>query len=269
MHRARPPWPTKQPTSSSVTREPRSAYPRTTVNSLATDTAPRDPNPPLGRPPSRRRSPVRTGLVIVVAVVAGLVAARLMIDRFTPHLYAGTVLQQSETAPPLDGLRYASGDPVDLAVFDGQVTLVFFGYTNCPDVCPMTLSTVDRALDELDTDRRDRVTMMMISVDPERDELSSLQEYVGFFDPEFLGVGGPSESIDRAASLYGVYYEIRRSEGQGQSAVEGESRPEDEPYLVDHTASLMGIGPDGALRVVWASDVTSTALAADLEELLS
>ncbi len=193
----------------------------------------------------------------MAAVLAGLIVVKVLADRFSPHLYAGTVLQQSETAPPLDGLRYATGEDVDLAVLNGEVTLVFFGYTNCPDVCPLTLYTVDRALDELDADQRERVNMMMISVDPERDDLASLQDYVGFFDPTFRGVGGPQESIDRAAALYGVYYELGEMDGGNDS------------YLVDHTASLMGIGTDGALRVVWSSEVTVAALAADLEELLS
>jgi len=227
-----------------------------TVNSLTTEqsqihSAARQP------PPGRTGRRLRIVVLVGAAVIAGLVAARLLVPRLSPHLYSGTVLQQSEAAPPMDGLSFASGESVDLAAFDGDVALVFFGYTNCPDVCPMTLSTVSRALEQMDPDRRQRVHMMMVSVDPDRDGLPSLQEYVGFFNPEFRGIGGPREAIDRAATLYGVYYELDRVDA------------DDDSYLVDHTASLMGIGPDGALRVIWATDVTAEALAADLEELLS
>jgi protein SCO1/2 len=209
---------------------------------------------PLRQPDRRGGPPI--GALVVAAIVVGLVAAFLLAPRFTPHLYAGTVLQQDEPAPSLDGLWYASGQPVDLAEFDGAVALVFFGYTNCPDVCPMTLSTVSRALDQLPDDRRSEVTTLMVSVDPERDDLDGLQQYVGFFDPSFRGVGGSSEAIERAATRYGVFYQVSETERS------------DGAYLVDHTASLMGIGPDGSLRVVWGPDVTADALADDLKELL-
>lgn len=234
------------------------------MRSFTTDSSasPPDGQPPVSNEPAILPSspkPNRWRLVAIVAavVVVGVVAARFLVGGLTPHLYAGTVLQQSQAAPPLDGLSFASGEPVDLAAFEGEVALVFFGYTNCPDVCPLTLSTVRRAMDQLDAQQRDRVQMMMVSVDPDRDEPQSLQQYVGFFDPGFRGVGGPKEAIDRAATLYGVYYELDRVD------------EDDQAYLVDHTASLMGIGPDGALRVIWSSEVTADALAADLEELLS
>lgn len=226
------------------------------MNSLATDplTTP-PPERQLG--PARRARAIRTILIVLTVVVAGVMVAVLTVDRLKPHLYAGTVLQQSEEAPPLDDLRFASGEPVDLGAFENEVVLVFFGYTNCPDVCPMTLSTVSWALDEMDADDRDRVNLMMVSVDPDRDELASLQEYVGFFDPSFRGVGGPQDAIARAATLYGVYYNLDRAGS------------DDRFYLVDHTATLMGIGPDGAMRVIWSTDVSVEALAADLTELLS
>lgn len=210
---------------------------------------------------SRLMALLRTGALIALAAIAGLVVVRVAIDRLSPHLYSGTVLQQSETAPPLDGLRFATGESVDLAAFDDEVTLVFFGYTNCPDVCPLTLSTVTQALDELSEADRSRVNMLMVSVDPDRDDLVSLQQYVEFFDEDFLGVGGPQAAIDQAASLYGVYYELHREQDAANTT--------DDAYLVDHTASMMGIDTGGALRVVWPSDITPAALAADLEELLS
>jgi protein SCO1/2 len=190
-------------------------------------------------------------------MAAGIAVALILAPRFSPHLYAGTVLQQNEPAPPMDGLRFASGQPVDLDRFDQQLVVVFFGYTSCPDVCPMTLSTIRRALDLLPPELRGRVATIMVSVDPERDDLAWLQEYVGFFDPSFLGVGGPTDAVDRAAARYGVYYRI-------DDLVDDAGN-----YLVDHTASLMGIAPDGSLRIVWAPDVSAEALARDMEELLS
>ena len=211
------------------------------------------PPAPAGDRPPRRwyRSPsvaLAAALVVVAVAAAGPVLAW-----FRPHLYAGTVLQGNRPAPPLDGLVLASGEPVDVSAHEGDVLLVFFGYTNCPDVCPLTLSTAARAIEQLDTDRRERVDLVMISVDPERDDLASLQRYVEQFDGRFSGAGGPTEAIDLAATRYGVYYRA----GWGDD------------YLVDHTATLLGVGPDGALRVIWSPDVAAADLAADLDELLS
>ena len=197
------------------------------------------------------------GGVAIVVVAFALAALALGLGRsLRPHLYAGTVLQSDEPAPSLSELAFADGSPVDLAAFDDEVVLVFFGYTNCPDVCPLTLATAAQAIDELTPAEAERTNLVMISVDPERDDAESLEEYVGFFNPGFRGAGGPVEAIDRAATTYGVFYQLGQPDDDGQ-------------YLVDHTGTLFGIGPDGALRVVWSSSTPADALAADIGELLS
>lgn len=210
------------------------------------------PVPPPGPP---RRRLVRLAAVLGV-VVAGIMVARVVVDRLQPHLYAGTVLQSPTPAPAMDGLRLASGQPLELDRFAGDVVLVYFGYTHCPDICPATLSAAARARAGLDSSDRDRTRLLMVSVDPRRDDLASLQSYVEHFDPDFLGVGGEGPDIDRVATQYGVFYVL------GEGTVET-------GYTVDHTASLLGIGPDGRLRVVWAPDVGAEELRADIHELLS
>jgi protein SCO1/2 len=97
----------------------------------------------------------------------------------------------------------------------------------------------------------------MVSVDPERDQPDILQQYVELFNPGFDGVGGPAEAVDRVSSGYGVFYELEPSAASGAG-----------DYLVDHTASLFGIGPDGALRIIWPPGVTADEIRADIEELL-
>ena len=193
---------------------------------------------------------------VLAAVGLGLVTALALAAQFRPHLYAGTVLQGDDPAPSLAELSYADGTPVDLAAFEDEVVLVFFGYTNCPDICPTTMADAAGAIDRLDAGDAERTNLVMVSVDPERDDPATVEEYVGFFDPDFRGASGPVAAIDRAASSYGVFYQL------GEPGSDGE-------YLVDHTSALMGIGPDGTVRVVWASGVGSDALAADIEALLS
>ena len=194
-------------------------------------------------------------VLCALTVAAGLMVARLAVGFFQPHLYAGTVLQSPAPAPPLDGLAFADGEAADLSAFDGDVVLMYFGYTNCPDVCPTTLATAAQAKADLPAEDAERVQLVMVSVDPERDTVDRLQDYVGFFDEDFLALGGDVESIDRAAARFGVYYYLHEPDADGD-------------YTVDHTGSLLGIGPDGHLRIFWGPDTDGVSLRADLAELL-
>lgn len=213
---------------------------------------------PAGTPPdagrSRSRWPRRLAVIVVALLgVAGL--ARFALDRFTPHFYAGSILQGTEAAPPLDGLQLSDGRPADLTMFEGKVVVVYFGYMNCPDVCPTALSDVAAALDLMPADKADDVQLIMVSVDPARDPLDRLGAFVGSFDPTFLGAGADLDAIDKVATRYGVYYAY--GEGNVESG-----------YTVDHTASLMGVDPDGNLRIIWSPEVTRPQLAADFAALL-
>lgn len=161
-------------------------------------------------------------------MVLGVVAY----PRLRPHHFAGAVLQSPTRAPEL-GLVDQYGEVVHLADFRGDVVLLYFGYTHCPDVCPTTLATVAKAIDRLGS-KGDRVHMMMITVDPERDSLDVLGDYVAHFDGRFLGLGGDPADIDRVASLYGIYHAKADEAAPGQ-------------YTVDHTATLLAIDPDGYL----------------------
>jgi protein SCO1/2 len=205
--------------------------------------------------PNRRWDRLIVALLLIAVVAAGILVAPRIVAAFRPHLYTGTVFQGSTPAPPLDGLHDVDGEPVDLAAYDGKVLLVFFGYTNCPDICPGTLGRASLAVRELGNDA-DQVDLLLVGVDPARDTAEDLETYVDLFDPRFQAATGDTEALAQVASLYGVYYEA-------------ESEPDDNgDYLVDHTASLVGIGPDGSLRVLWAPDVDVDALTADLDALI-
>jgi protein SCO1 len=196
-----------------------------------------------------RRLVVIALAVPVIVAAAGLLALRL----FQPHLYSGTVLQAPEIAPPMEGLTLVDGSPVDLVALQGDVVLVYFGYTHCPDVCPTTLSKVAHALDEIGDDA-DRVHVLVVTVDPERDLPETLETYVTSFDPRMRGVSGSMADTERTASLYGVFFAPGERLGDG--------------YAVDHTATLMGIDTEGHLRIVWPNSLTVSHLASDLEAML-
>jgi protein SCO1/2 len=196
----------------------------------------------------------RRRLWLWVAIPAGLLLAFAMFSMFRPHIYAGVVLQSSDPAPSMDGLVYDTGEPVELSDLDDQVVLVYFGYTYCPDLCPTMLGTISRALDDIDEDV-ERVTAMMVTVDPSRDTPEVLADYVGHFGDHIRGVWGTESDVRSVASGYGVTFSYDEPDEEGN-------------YLVSHTGSLFAIDPGGALRVVYPVELTSDALAADLQDML-
>ena len=199
---------------------------------------------------------VRTKRILVVVgmiLVGVLVAYNFILPRLQPHVFAGSVIQSNEKAPRVD-LAASNGETVRLSDFTGEVVVLYFGYTFCPDVCPTTLSKLADAMEMLGSKAED-VQVIMVSVDPERDTPKMLDEYVTHFHPDFMGITGEPAAVDRVATLYGVYYE--KEEG---SAATG--------YLVNHTATVMVIDRDGYLKLVLPFEGTAEQIAADIDYFL-
>lgn len=149
---------------------------------------------------------------------------------------AGCSDQRVEPPTPKGGdfvLRSAAG-PVDSKVLRGKVLLIYFGYTNCPDVCPVSLAAAVQALNALTAEEREKVRLIFISVDPERDTLERLKEYTAYFHPGMVGATGTAEEIAALAKAYGAGY------------VRQPARP-DGSYAVDHTTRTYVVAPDGRL----------------------
>jgi protein SCO1/2 len=113
----------------------------------------------------------------------------------------------------------------------GQATLVFFGFTFCPDVCPTTLSDISGWLDELG-DEAERLNVVFITVDPERDTIEAMADYVGYFHPSIRGWTGPEDQIERATSGFRATYERVPTENGD--------------YTMDHTASVFLFDAEGS-----------------------
>ncbi|WEN41143.1 SCO1 protein [Thauera sp. GDN1] len=141
-----------------------------------------------------------------------------------------------------------------LADFKGKVVTVFFGYTQCPDVCPTALSGMSAVMAELGADG-DRVQVIFVTVDPERDTQELLAEYVPVFDQRFLGMYGSMEKIAEIAKDFRVFY---RKSGD----LEGH-------YTIDHTAGTYVFGPDGRLRLYVKHAEDPQVIAADIKALLA
>jgi protein SCO1/2 len=132
----------------------------------------------------------------------------------------------------------SSQGPVSLADFRGQVVVIFFGYTHCPDVCPAGLNNIASALGQLDQDELAQTHALFISVDPERDTPQLMAEYAKYFHDRITGLSGSLKDIAAIAKNYGVYF-AKQLDEEAESA---------DDYYVGHSRSLFIINRDG--RVV-------------------
>jgi len=133
-----------------------------------------------------------------------------------------------------DFTLHSANGPLSLHDLKGKVVLLYFGYTFCPDICPTSLAFNSQALATLDKTELDKVQMLFVSVDPERDTLDKLKAYTAYFHPSILGLSGTPEEIAKAAKLYGASYARLETGSAGG-------------YVVDHSAYTYVIAPDGSL----------------------
>ena len=145
-----------------------------------------------------------------------------------------------------------SGRVRRLEDFRGKAVVLFFGFTHCPDVCPTTLADLATVMKTLGPDA-ERVQVLFITVDPERDTPGELAQYVGAFDPRFVALRGDLASTQRVAKDFKIYFEKRK---QGDS------------YTVDHSAQSYVIDPQGRLRLLVRHDRLAQDLPDDLRVIL-
>jgi protein SCO1/2 len=149
--------------------------------------------------------------------------------------------------------------------FRGKYMLIFFGYTYCPDVCPTTLAVEAEALDQLGA-RANNIVPIFITVDPKRDTQEKLKSYLSAFDakppsqrPNFIGLTGTDEEIDKAADAYEVYYNLHLDGRFGGA----------EDYSVDHTGNVYLMSPEGKFVAYYSQGISPDELVADLMQRVS
>jgi len=133
-------------------------------------------------------------------------------------------------------LMSTSGEPFTLSEHRGQVILLYFGYRSCPDFCPTTFAELRRVYLELG-EPANRVKIVFITIDPERDDLESLALYTHAFHEDFIGLRAEGEALEQVKGQFGIVAERRQLADSALS------------YVIDHTASVFLIGPDGRLQV--------------------
>ncbi|MDD9920371.1 MAG: SCO family protein [Alphaproteobacteria bacterium] len=146
------------------------------------------------------------------------------------------------------------GNPFTEKNLLGKYSLVFFGYTYCPDICPNTLSVVAEVYEELPQIIRQQLQVVFVTVDPERDTVQSLSEYMPAFHDDFIGLTGTQEATQQIADAYKVFF-AKRGEG--------------EDYLVDHSGWMYLMSPTGTYLQHHSHNITPKKLAEVLNEALN
>jgi protein SCO1/2 len=171
-----------------------------------------------------------------------------------PASFRGTTY--AEPYPPASDFALARGDggSFRLSQMRGQVVLLFFGYTSCPDICPTTLAELNQAMGKLGADA-DKVQVVFVSVDPARDTPERVQEYVNHFNPGFIGLSGSEAELAGVWRDYGVFREIV----EGTSAL---------GYIVNHTARVTLIDGNGNMRISFGFETPADDIVHDLNLIL-
>jgi protein SCO1/2 len=197
-------------------------------------------------------------LVAIVALIMGLTVYRVLSGNNQGNqpalIDAGIILlPQSRTVPDL-AMTNQDGQAVSLSELKGKWTLLFFGYTFCPDICPTTLAQLRQIKSELPKDALANLRVVLISVDPNRDTPQQLKQYLGYFDKDFIGLTAPVEQIQKLANAVSIPF-----------IPPDTSKPN---YTVDHSGNLVILGPDGTQRGFIRAPMNNPKLVAQLPTLL-
>ena len=147
------------------------------------------------------------------------------------------------------------GEPVTEKDFIGQFLLIFFGYSHCPDICPMNLSVISSALDGLGSSGT-RIQPIFITLDPERDALETLKSFVHHFHPRLMGLTGSTKQIQEIAATFFVRYELSNIKTSNS-------------YLLDHTAATYLIGPAGKGLVIFPHNTAVTEMTTTIQAYIN
>lgn len=142
--------------------------------------------------------------------------------------------------PLILSLTDHNGTPVNLSTLENKVTLIAFGYTNCPDICPMTLSILKHVINELGAGNED-VQVFFITIDPENDTPEKLKPYITFFHPDFLGLTGKKEDIKKVTDSFKSHYPDENPDAENN-------------HLKGHTFSIYLVNKEGRLFLTYPPD---------------
>jgi len=196
----------------------------------------------------------RNLLIFGLAILVGLIAMFLLLEPRRAYTFQGSLIEPAVPAPQFE-LTDMNGQPFQLSDLDNQVVVMFFGYTGCPDVCPVTLTEFLQIRSKLG-DAAEEVSFVFITVDPERDTTERMRKYLTNFDPEIIGLTGERGELEPVWADYGVY----------QAKAKGGSEAN---YLVDHSSRVYVIDADGNLRLTYLFGTENQLITDDVRHLVS
>lgn len=198
-------------------------------------------------------------LVLLLGVGSGLILTQSQPpagDRPPIPLESGTLIPETRPMAPFT-LTDHRGQPFTETSVQGHWYLLSFGYTHCPDICPTTLAMLARLNDRLRQQAPDMdIRTAFVSIDPERDTTQVLADYVPYFNPDFIGVTGAPEEIGKLTGQLGILYERVKS-GDSQMG-----------YLMDHSASIILLNPQGEFQALFSAPHQVETMARDLQTLV-
>lgn len=171
-------------------------------------------------------------LLIIVGVLFSILFAK-------PESFRGTLYGEPFPVATEINLQKADGTTFKLSEQKGKVTLLFFGYTACPDFCPTTLAEMKQMLNGLDEENKDKVQVLFITVDPKNDTPEIMQEYANRFHSSIIGLSGTQEELQTIWTGYGIF----RAETPSETTL---------GKVIDHTVRLYLVDLDGNLRLSYA-----------------
>ena len=195
--------------------------------------------------------------VALLALAGGFVISWMINANRPVELEAGTWFGEQARALPDFELMDHNGEPLQRADLNGKWSLIFFGYTHCPDICPTSLQTMAdmvKAID--DPDVIDALRIYFVSVDPERDKPEILASYVTYFNPDFVGATAEIDKLRALTKPLGIAHELRNK-------VEGNP-----VYDVDHSASIVLVNPDAEFAGLFGAPHDSQILARDMTRIV-
>ncbi|MDO7869390.1 SCO family protein [Nocardioides jiangxiensis] len=198
---------------------------------------------------------------VAAALCLGLPACSSTPDATAP--FHGSTLK-TPWKIPATSLTATDAASYSFADEHAPLTLVFFGYTNCPDVCSQEMADITSALVRIPKDERDDVDVVFVTTDPKRDTVPALKRYLGAFDPDFVGVTGQAADLTAMAEAFHVY---AAKAGPGGQGAPDSNNPGRTGYLVEHTDYTFAV-QHGRATAFWNRDTTSQQLAQDISHLL-
>jgi protein SCO1 len=200
-----------------------------------------------------KKKMILAGIGVLIGL-AGLSVAVIMVLARNTSLH-GSLMNPAMPAPPLS-LATTDSQTFDLTQERGQIVLVFFGYTSCTDICPATMAQLHQVLAQLGKQAAN-VKVVFVTVDPQRDTVDQMHQYLMTFDPAFVGLTGSMDQLTQIWKVYGVYRQIQPNA----------ANPSD--YSIDHSSDIYLIDQKGDLRLTYSQGTDPQDIIQDIQTLLA